>query len=55
MLLHFFVRTLECAFLIGLAGSLVVALMSFAEDVHEFFQQDRVDSPQQEHQMQRAA
>ena len=56
MLLRYLMRTLECAFFIGLAGSLVVATMSFVEDVHDFFQEDRVNSPpQKESRMQRAA
>jgi hypothetical protein len=56
MLLRCLMRTLEYTFFTGLAGSLVVLAMSFAEDVHELFQEDRVDSPpQQEHRMQRAA
>lgn len=44
MLVRFFVRVLEFVFFIGLAGSLVVAIMAFVGDVHEFFEKDRPQS-----------
>jgi hypothetical protein len=40
MVLHFIVRVLEIMFLIGLAGSLVVAIAAFVGDVPEFFKKD---------------
>jgi hypothetical protein len=45
MLLHYFIRTLEYAFFIGLAGSLVVATMAFVEDVRELFPERSFHSP----------
>jgi Na+/melibiose symporter-like transporter len=38
---HLFVLLLEWIFFIGLAGSLVVAVMAFIGDIHEFFEKDR--------------
>lgn len=55
MLLRYLMRTLEDAFLIGLAGSLAVATISFWEDVHEALQQDRVRGPPQRRQRMRRA
>jgi hypothetical protein len=40
MLLHFFVRVLEVIFFVGLAGSLVVAIMAFVGDIREFSDKD---------------
>ena len=40
MVLHFMVRVLEVMFFIGLAGSLVVAIVAFVGDVPEFFKND---------------
>jgi hypothetical protein len=40
MVLHFIVRTLEVMFFVGLAGSLVVAIVAFVGDIPEFFKND---------------
>jgi hypothetical protein len=40
MVLHFIVRVLEVMFVVGLAGSLVVAILAFVGDVPEFFNKD---------------
>jgi hypothetical protein len=40
MILHFLVRFLETIFIVGLAGSLVVAVMAFVGDIHVFFDND---------------
>jgi len=40
MVLHFVVRVLEVMFFIGLAGSLVVAIVAFVGDIPEFFKND---------------
>jgi hypothetical protein len=40
-MVHLFVRILEAVFFIGLAGSMVVAVMAFVGDFHEFFEKDR--------------
>jgi hypothetical protein len=37
---HLFLRILESIFFIGLAGSLVVAVLAFVGDIHEFFEKD---------------
>jgi hypothetical protein len=37
---HLFVLILESIFFLGLAGSLVVAVLAFAGDIHEFFETD---------------
>jgi hypothetical protein len=37
---HLFIRFLEVIFFIGLAGSMVVAILAFVGDIHEFFQKD---------------
>jgi len=43
-MVHFFVLLLEIVFFIGLAGSMVVAVMAFVGDFHEFFERiDRKD------------
>jgi Na+/melibiose symporter-like transporter len=46
-MLHFFIRLIEIIFLVGLAGSLVVAIMAFVGDIHEFFEKDRSEGPNQ--------
>jgi hypothetical protein len=38
---HLFVRILETIFFIGLGGSMVVAVLAFVGDFHEFFEKDR--------------
>jgi len=40
IMVHLFIRVLEVIFLIGLAGSLVVAVLAFVGDIHEFFEKD---------------
>lgn len=40
MFLHYLALVLEWVFFIGLAGSLVVALMAFIGDLHVFFDKD---------------
>ncbi len=40
MFLHSLVLILEIIFFVGLAGSLVVAIMAFVGDVHVFFEKD---------------
>ena len=43
---HFFVLLLEIVFFVGLAGSMVVAIMAFVGDFHEFFAKDRAEGSQ---------
>jgi hypothetical protein len=38
--LHFVFRALEIMFFVGLAGSLVVTIAAFIEDIPEFFKKD---------------
>lgn len=40
MVLHFILRILEVMFFVGLAGSLVVAIVAFVGDIPEFFKND---------------
>jgi hypothetical protein len=40
-MLHFLVLFLEALFFIGLAGSMVVAIMAFVGDFSDFFESDR--------------
>jgi hypothetical protein len=40
-MLHFLVLFLEAVFFIGLAGSMVVAIMAFVGDFADFFEKDR--------------
>jgi hypothetical protein len=40
MFLHYLALVLEWVFFIGLAGSLVVAVMAFVGDMHVFFDKD---------------
>lgn len=44
---HFFIRFLEVIFFTGLVGSLVVAVLAFVGDCHEFFEKDRQDGVSQ--------
>jgi hypothetical protein len=44
---HFILRLLEAFFFVGLAGSLVVAVLAFVGDIHEFFEKDRSESPRE--------
>jgi len=44
---HFLVLLIEIIFFIGLAGSLVVAILAFVGDIHEFFEKDRAEGPSQ--------
>ena len=45
-MLHFLVVLLESIFFIGLAGSLVVAIMAFVGDFADFFEKDRPEGSQ---------
>jgi hypothetical protein len=42
MFLHALVLVLETIFFVGLAGSLVVAVLAFVGDLHVFFDKDEV-------------
>lgn len=44
---HLLVLLLEILFFIGLAGSLIVAVMAFIGDIHEFFEKDHAEGPSQ--------
>lgn len=44
MFLHYLALLLEWIFFIGLAGSLVVAIMAFVGDLHVFFEEDEETS-----------
>ena len=44
---HLFFLFLEFLFFVGLAGSLVVAILAFVGDIHEFFEKDRQESSSQ--------
>jgi len=46
-MVHFLIRLIEIIFLVGLAGSMVVAIMAFVGDIHEFFEKDRPESTSQ--------
>lgn len=39
--MQFFMRLLEVAFFVGLAGSALVVIVSFIEDLHELFNRDK--------------
>ncbi|HEX7286273.1 MAG TPA: hypothetical protein VF532_08830 [Candidatus Angelobacter sp.] len=39
-LVHYFVLGLETIFFVGLAGSLIVAIMAFVGDVHVFMEKE---------------
>lgn len=39
-LVHYFVLTLETIFFVGLAGSLIVAILAFVGDVHVFMEKE---------------
>jgi hypothetical protein len=41
IMLHFLVLFLETLFFIGLAGSMVVAIMAFVGDFTDFFESDK--------------
>jgi hypothetical protein len=45
MFLHYLALVLEVIFFVGLAGSLVVAIMAFVGDIHVFLEKDKVESP----------
>ena len=40
-MLHFLMLFIETVFFIGLAGSLVVAIMAFVGDFSDFFERDK--------------
>jgi len=40
-MMHFLILLIETLFFIGLAGSLVVAIMAFVGDFSDFFEKDR--------------
>jgi hypothetical protein len=40
-MLHYLILLIETLFFIGLAGSLVVAIMAFVGDFSDFFEKDR--------------
>lgn len=40
MFLHFLIRFLETIFIVGMAGSLVVAIWAFVGDIHVFIDKD---------------
>lgn len=42
-MLHFFIVFLEAVFFVGLAGSLVVAIMAFVGDCSDFFEKDKTE------------
>jgi hypothetical protein len=41
IMLHYLVLFLETLFFVGLAGSMVVAIMAFVEDSVDFFEKDK--------------
>jgi len=43
-MLHILVIILEALFFVGLAGSMVVAIMAFIGDSFDFFEKDRPES-----------
>jgi len=45
MFFHSLALVLEVIFFVGLAGSLVVAIMAFVGDIHVFFEKDKPESP----------
>ena len=44
---HIIVLILEILFFAGMAGSLVVAVLAFVGDFHEFFEKDRPEGGSQ--------
>ena len=40
-MLHYFVLFLEALFFVGLAGSMIVAIMAFIGDFADFFEKDK--------------
>jgi hypothetical protein len=45
MFFHYLALVLETIFFVGLAGSLVVAIMAFIGDIHVFLEKDKGESP----------
>jgi hypothetical protein len=45
MFFHYLALVLEIIFFVGLAGSLVVAIMAFVGDIHVFLEKDKPESP----------
>jgi hypothetical protein len=45
MFFHYLALVLEIMFFVGLAGSLVVAIMAFVGDIHVFLEKDKAESP----------
>ena len=43
-MLHFLILLIESLFFIGLAGSLVVAILAFVGDFSDFFEKDRPEA-----------
>jgi hypothetical protein len=41
IMLHYLVLFLEVLFFVGLGGSMIVAILAFVGDIHEFFEKDR--------------
>jgi len=48
-MLHFLVLFIETVFFIGLAGSLVVAVMAFVGDFSDFFESDKPEGASATH------
>ena len=46
-MVHYLILFLEALFFVVLAGSLVVAVLAFVGDIHEFFEKDRAEGPSQ--------
>jgi hypothetical protein len=46
-MLHFLLLFLEALFFVGLAGSMVVAIMAFVGDFTDFFEKDKHESASQ--------
>jgi hypothetical protein len=44
--MHILALILEILFFVGLAGSLLVAVIAFVGDCHEFFEKDRPEASQ---------
>jgi hypothetical protein len=44
---HLFILLLEIIFFVGLAGSMVVAIMAFFGDIPEFFEKGHPEGPSQ--------
>ena len=39
-MMHYLVLFLETLFFVGLGGSMIVAILAFVGDIHEFFEKD---------------